>query len=60
MGKCKNCGKEMIGDDHCQDCKIAHLSLEVDKEKGARKSLSRWFVVAIVLLVVLGLYVLMR
>lgn len=60
MGNCENCGKEMVGDGHCQDCKIAHLSLEVDKEKDARKGLQRWFIIAVVLIAVLGLYVLVN
>ena len=57
MNYCKNCGKEFLGEGHCQDCRVAHLSLEVEKEKSAKKSLFRWFIAAVIILIALAWHV---
>ena len=60
MNNCENCGREIINGTHCQDCQVAHLALEVEKERDARKNLSKWLWVVVVLLVILGVYIITR
>jgi hypothetical protein len=60
MNNCDNCGKEFVGEGHCQDCKIAHLSLEVEKYKKEKRGIFKWFVVSLMVLVVLVGYLIMR
>ncbi|MFA4960663.1 MAG: hypothetical protein WC548_03280 [Candidatus Pacearchaeota archaeon] len=54
--RCKNCGEEAEKGSHCNNCKIADLSLKIDKEIGYNKFLVK---LIIAMLIVFGGWILL-